>query len=48
MRKWLKTAKLKLAYKCKGCIWANMESGYILCSKYKCEKEPQNEKIRSG
>lgn len=48
LRKRLKTAKLKAEYKCRKCIWADTESGYILCTRYKCVKEDQNEKIRSG
>ena len=47
LRTWLKTAKLKPGYKCRGCVWANSESGFILCTKYKCVKEKHDEKIRS-
>jgi len=48
LRKRLKTAKIKQEYKCRKCIWSDTESGYILCTKYKCVKEEHNEKIRSG
>ena len=44
LRAWLKTAKLKPGYKCRGCVWSNSESGFILCTKYKCVKEQSNEK----
>ena len=48
LRKWLKTAELPPRFKCEKCIWADTESGYILCTRYKCIKEAQNEKVRSG
>ena len=48
LRKRLKTAKLKAEYKCRKCIWADTESGYILCTRQKCIKEDHDEKIRTG
>ena len=48
LRKRLKTAKLKAEYKCRKCIWADTESGYILCTRQKCIKEDKDEKIRTG
>ena len=46
--KLLKTAKLIPEYKCGKCIWADTESGYILCARQKCIKEDKNEKIWTG
>ena len=48
LRKRLKTAKIMQEYKCRKCIWSDTESGFILCTKYKCVKENHDEKIRSG
>ena len=48
LRKRLKTAKLKAEYKGRKCIWADTESGYILCTRQKCIKEDNDEKIRTG
>ena len=48
LRNKLKTAKLKAEYKCRKCIWADTESGYILCIRRKCIKEDNDEKIRTG
>ena len=48
LRKRLKTAKLKPEHKCRKCIWADTESGYILCTRQKCVRESENEKVRTG
>ena len=48
LRKRLKTAKLKAKYKCRKCIWADTESGYILCTRQTCIKEDCDEKVRTG
>ena len=48
LRKKLKTAELKPEYKCKGCVWADNTSGYILCTRQNCIKEKKNEEIRTS
>ena len=48
LRKRLKTAKPKAEYKCRKCIWADTKSGYILCTRQKCVRESENEKVRTG
>ena len=43
LRMQLKKAKLKPEYKCRRCVWSDTESGYIFCTRQKCEKEAHNE-----
>ena len=39
LREKLKTAEIKPEHKCKKCVWADTESGYLFCSLPNCVNE---------
>ena len=39
LRKRIKKAKIQELHKCRKCIWADNESGYIFCAMKECVKE---------